>query len=560
MTRKVSRLSTPPYPPIPQSIFKDRWLAIVLSLIFFICVKILISYVVLSGYSRVIVDIEIDHVDVMDAYYSTGNGFQKKLFATSNSVSADKRQNVSIWLKNNIARTIRLDPGRKDGTVKLYGLKFTSYFGHPFSFTADEIYERFIPNENIQTFILENDHVLITSRGGDPQLTYKYNDLQTTNRFISDLLPVVFTVAFYILISQSSLKHLAAFTDLGAKTSSIGNNIGSLDGIRGLAALTVLAEHTGVMKGIGSLGVWLFFSLSGFLLATPFVTKPERAVSYNYMSNFIARRLKRILPMYYLFLMVTMVFKGKNPEMIRHFFFLQGDGHLWTIPQEMFFYLILPFIVTALYMLFKDRMILKIVTLAVLIYLANHYLTIHTLSFYGYNTVLKSMAGIFLGGVMFCYIYHQLRHSRFFTGRYEIISRNICSWLGLTLFLVMVVFSIRMIPALKTFNPLYESEIFGFMAGLFILLVTLADNTLISKIMGFLPLRAVGIVSFSFYLLHPNLISVGRLLVEYYTNHRIGGVILFIFAGVLTYICSLFTYSYIEKPFLQQSKVQIDKA
>ena len=58
----------------------------------------------------------------------------------------------------------------------------------------------------------------------------------------------------------------------------------------------MLAEHTGVLKNIGSLGVWLFFSLSGFLLATPFVQKPSRALSYDYMSSYLLRRFKRLMP------------------------------------------------------------------------------------------------------------------------------------------------------------------------------------------------------------------------------------------------------------------------
>ncbi len=564
MTRKIARLSTCTDESRPASTKTIRWIPIVLTLLWFICVKILISYVVLSGFSRVILDIELDHTDQIDAYYSTGNGFQPNLMKSSHPVPRDKRTSVSVWLNGNVTRTIRLDLGRNSGTIQCYGITFTSFFGKPFSFTPQQIFDRFIPNDDISSFTLKDDHLVITTQANDPYISYRYSDLKVDNVFISTLLPIVFSIAFYILITKSSLDNLPGITDLKIKTSSTGTNINSLDGIRGIAALAVLAEHTGVMKGIGSIGVWLFFTLSGFLLATPFVNKPERALSYDYMSNFIARRLKRILPMYYVFLTFTMVFKGKNPEMFRHFFFLQGDGHLWTLPQEMFFYLLLPFIVVALYLLFQNRILIKILFLAVLILIANTFLTLHVLSFYGYGTSLQSMTGIFLGGVMFRYVYHWLQQLPYFnqhstdtqTKTQNRKMRNFCSRLGSGLLLFFIIFSLQIIPDMNHFTPSHEPEIFGFLSGVFILLVVLAQDTPLSRIIGCLPLRAVGIVSFSFYLLHPQIISVSRLLAQYFINHHIHGVTLFIISSILTYICALFTYSYIEKPFLQREKVQ----
>ena len=68
--------------------------------------------------------------------------------------------------------------------------------------------------------------------------------------------------------------------------------------------------------------------------------------------------------------------------------------------------------------------------------------------------------------------------------------------------------------------------------------------------MNFLPLRAVGIVGFSFYLLHPQVISVVRGLSTYFTSYYPTGIILFLTSGIVTYLLSVFTYSYIERPFI----------
>ena len=45
------------------------------------------------------------------------------------------------------------------------------------------------------------------------------------------------------------------------------------------AALMILAIHTGVLDKGSIFGVWLFFCLSGFLLASPFIRQPDRSLT-----------------------------------------------------------------------------------------------------------------------------------------------------------------------------------------------------------------------------------------------------------------------------------------
>lgn len=94
---------------------------------------------------------------------------------------------------------------------------------------------------------------------------------------------------------------------------------------------------------------------------------------------------------------------------------------------------------------------------------------------------------------------------------------------------------------------------FGLAAGLFILLALLANNTLLGRMMRYLPLRAVGLVSFSFYLLHPMMISCVRGASIYFFDYYPAGLALFVLSGLVTYTLAAITYTYIERPFIFQS-------
>jgi peptidoglycan/LPS O-acetylase OafA/YrhL len=518
-------------------------------IVIFLFLKILISYVALSSFSAAIVDVELDRNDVIELYYSSGRGFQSKMHADSAIIAANTREAIRIPLKDHVVRKLRLDLGSIPGSMKLYSITLKSFYGSPLLFDAQRIAEEFEPGPDIISAEMTNGYLHIQTRGNDPYYVFKGN-LRLANPFIEYLLPLLFTLAISIFFTQMKVQNWPLIQDIRGKTPSIGKGIGALDGLRGFAALTVLAEHTGVLKGLGSFGVWLFFALSGFLLARPFAQRPERVVDVEYMQHFVVRRLTRILPMYYTFLTVSMVFTGKNPEAFRHFLFLQGNGHLWTIPQEVFFYMVLPFIMLAGYLLFRSSRAFMIAALSLLIVLSNEYLSVHVVSIYGYGHALKWMAGVFLSGVLCAYIYQLLLESRFSLGLDDEKVRHLLSCAGLLLFTVIVILSLKMIPGYKHLNPFYKPGLFGFLAGVFILLVVLAKKTLLSRLMGNISFRAVGVVSFSFYLIHPHMISFSRLITQYYLNFRLGGWPMFCVSGVLTFICAAFTYSLIERPFL----------
>jgi peptidoglycan/LPS O-acetylase OafA/YrhL len=180
-----------------------------------------------------------------------------------------------------------------------------------------------------------------------------------------------------------------------ADISGSSGRIGSLDGLRGIAALWVLIGHATLLTGwhlplIGDpdLGVDLFIMLSGFLMVFHYQLRQEKEPwsEISTWSNFWTRRFFRIAPLYYVMLAIAIalgpvIFESRmvidhflevtpqQPEryldgslenVLLHVSFLFGlsPAHAfrtplpdWSISLEMQFYAVLPFL-----MLFIHRL------------------------------------------------------------------------------------------------------------------------------------------------------------------------------------------------------------
>lgn len=129
--------------------------------------------------------------------------------------------------------------------------------------------------------------------------------------------------------------------------------IAVLDGIRGMAFLFVILGHVSnyygqFFTGFAIVGMWLFFALSAFLLTQYFLSDPKRTSNPTEWLIYALRRIMHILPPYLLILLIY--FFGKylitSPtDIFKHFILISGTGHFWTIPVEIKYYLILPFVV-----------------------------------------------------------------------------------------------------------------------------------------------------------------------------------------------------------------------
>ncbi|MFD0277802.1 acyltransferase family protein [Kitasatospora sp. NPDC127111] len=134
----------------------------------------------------------------------------------------------------------------------------------------------------------------------------------------------------------------------------------ALDGLRAIAAVIVVFFHYGGPQSrflSGWIGVHTFFVLSGFLITTLMLREKDRTGRIS-LRNFYLRRIFRIVPLYYIGLLITMIAVyrsgyGWNVLMdhLPHYlgfmneYHLAGDTpylHTWTIGIEQKFYLVWP--------------------------------------------------------------------------------------------------------------------------------------------------------------------------------------------------------------------------
>ena len=174
-------------------------------------------------------------------------------------------------------------------------------------------------------------------------------------------------------------------TNIASETTAAGGKVSAqklshllaLDGVRGVAALMVMIFHywqgkgfdrLGIPAGIskvavfGQTGVDLFFVLSGFLITRILISSREQPC---YFRNFYGRRVLRILPLYYLFLVIYFfvlpVIENSPVEPFGktwwYWFYLQnfpdtfthlsaaGPLHYWSLAVEEHFYMFWPLLV-----------------------------------------------------------------------------------------------------------------------------------------------------------------------------------------------------------------------
>ncbi len=130
------------------------------------------------------------------------------------------------------------------------------------------------------------------------------------------------------------------------------NYIKEADGIRGLACLSVLIVHAIAITfpatypyfyGTGKIGVWLFFTLSSFLLTYQLIL---RGFSKKVLIDYFISRVLRIYPIFVLIVLVYYYFGtadiNTTTDLINAITFRAGYAHLWTIPVEFKFYFVLP--------------------------------------------------------------------------------------------------------------------------------------------------------------------------------------------------------------------------
>lgn len=152
------------------------------------------------------------------------------------------------------------------------------------------------------------------------------------------------------------------------------SRLAALDGLRGIAVLLVLWYHVWEISWLpapfavlqflpetGFVGVHLFFFLSGFVIAYPFVRAQLRGSAPPSWRHFAWRRFIKIVPSYLISIAVAyaigyparQVPSASLPALVEHLLFIHTwfpasfgaiNGVLWTLSVEVEFYLLFPLV------------------------------------------------------------------------------------------------------------------------------------------------------------------------------------------------------------------------
>lgn len=317
--------------------------------------------------------------------------------------------------------------------------------------------------------------------------------------------------------------------------------ISSLDGVRGLAILAVFFHHSLHLK-LMWMGVDLFFVLSGFLITGVLLAMKERSLQ-DYFSVFYERRARRILFPYLLFLLIATLFLGFGWARYWYFYILltnfllpfhiphpQAFDPLWSLAVEEQFYVLWPF---AVYFLNRKHLkwlcvflILLAPTLRALLHFQQHW-PIYALTPFRMDLLAA-------GGLM--QIVRQESSSAF-----QQKAGKLAMWISLSgavLILALSKFGYTTYGNSRTGNVLiYEASLLicsGCM--LFALFSPKA------RILTFAPLRYLGKISYTFYLVH-----LGAIEIAFHWLHGLGAVFV---AGCLAVGYAALSWHFFESKLL----------
>jgi peptidoglycan/LPS O-acetylase OafA/YrhL len=283
---------------------------------------------------------------------------------------------------------------------------------------------------------------------------------------------------------------------------------GSLDGLRALSILAVLWHHHAGnfipgwnITARGFLGVDLFFTISGFLIVTLLLRERRRTGTFS-LRDFYVRRFLRILPPYYLVLLVvgTIAFlkpEGTSSQAVKHdllyaVFFVSNLVPMqsllaitWSLSVEEQFYMIAPAIEK-----YARRTLPFLLPLAyVLVSLPPFgvFSAVHLPAFFKETTFGPILLGVMLA--------HLLDEPRSFTWVSRVVSKPFAPVVALGLVLI------------AASHPGEDFSGWPRIATHWAMLALVAscvvrETNILAPTLSLWPIRRIGVVSYGIYLYH----------------------------------------------------------
>lgn len=496
---------------------------------------------------------EAGSVDLFYLHAIGGGGFSdhRKVSAQYKAASG---QRLQFPIRQRHASRFLIRFNSDAAPVRLRQAYFHSYYGSD-RVVKGEALDTFFTSESDATQVRFEKNALSIS-GTETELGIVNDEkLRIQGPWLAYGVPLVIGLLTFFAALRFDPRRIPSLVQLYSTPAGTRVHQPELDGLRGLAAILVVADHTwGWFTGSGLVGVWIFFALSGYLLAIPFVRNPQLVFHRQDLEKYYRRRIGRIVPMYYTALFIYLIVPGKIHATLPHFLFLRGDGHLWTIPQEMLFYLLLPLVMATMAILLRTRFTVAIAILAIstLWLLWNDQAL--GLSMYSVPHVRSPFLGWFLAGVCVSYLVNTGHHRDVLDAWRDRFGSAVGIFATILLAALIVLGSVTIMSKLlgKPVNfALAYRPWFGLAAAFLIFAAIFAQRSIFGVIMRNKVLRSYGILGFSVYLLHPLLLELIMKFSTFYLGFRILNFGLFVATMLVTWVVATVTYNLIEYPFLK---------
>jgi len=341
-----------------------------------------------------------------------------------------------------------------------------------------------------------------------------------------------------------------------------------LDGLRAIAVISVILYHAQFLflkkdwfEG-GFIGVDIFFVISGYLITRIILSELNEKSSFSFM-NFYERRARRILPMLFLVIFVSMPFAWQRllpsdlddyfQSILSSIFFgsnflfyfstteygadnalLKPFLHTWSLAVEEQFYLVFPVIALVAFKYFRAHFLTLLIGLSLLSLLFAEVMETRDpdLNFYlPFSRFWEIAVGSLLA-------FRELMQR----GNRDVYGARFLPFIGLCLIVYSILFfdSTTPHPSLYTIIPILGTAlIIGFSTR----------DEWIGRTLGSKPLVWIGLISYSAYLWHFPIFALSRYSdVSIGNSDKVGWI-------ALTFLLALISYRLIERPFRNGSLI-----
>jgi peptidoglycan/LPS O-acetylase OafA/YrhL len=327
----------------------------------------------------------------------------------------------------------------------------------------------------------------------------------------------------------------------------------ALDGIRAIAIILVFLYHEGKLRG-GWIGVDIFFTLSGYLITLMLVTEYDAQGSILFF-RFFFRRACRLLPAVAVLICAALAFSfylndefhDTAVDALAALFYVEdfryafspGQGtalvHLWSLSVEEQFYFIWPFLLILSLSLFGRKRSLYVVCASIILVITWRFALLSELSPSLYYRIYAS----FDTRIDELLIGSALALSGYRPGK-AIVRPVKLLWP-----IVIILFTIILVKLDSvTWEGVSSYPLIGAGTAWLIVVATTEENTVLSKLLTFAPLVALGRISYGVYLWHFLIIhEINRRPLTMHLN--------LLLAFALTLIVSIASYRLIEQPALR---------